>query len=69
MQDDFGEERVARDVEELLRRYVNKQDCRQFLRSLPLFASDNNLKSLVTELDQALRSLIADQVNSTAALQ
>ncbi|MCP4243202.1 MAG: hypothetical protein GY772_21820, partial [bacterium] len=69
MRDEFGQERLERDVEELLRRYVKKQDCRQFLRSLPLFAPDDDLKSLVSELDQAVRMLTADQVNSTAALQ
>ena len=67
--DNFGQERLEHDVEELLRRHVNKQDCREFLLTLPLFAAPGDLKALVTELDQAVRMPTADQVNSTAALQ
>ena len=69
MDEAFSQERLEGDVRELLGLFQTKQDCREFLHGLPLFAPAPDLPALALEFDQAVGMLCADQINSVAALQ
>ena len=69
MAHEFGQERLAADVQTVLQLYQDNLDVRAYLLTLPLFAPTQSLASLATEFDHAVHVLCRDRVNSTAALQ
>ena len=68
-----GQERVDKDVKQLLSIYEDGRDCRSFLPSLPMFVSDSHsaktFGAVIANFDAAITSLMEDQVNSAAALE
>ena len=67
-----GQSCIMADVDDLLRRFVAKESCEVFLRSLPLFTTeDGQARSsahTVDHLDALLHTLIPEGTNCRAAL-
>jgi len=72
MDAEYGQERLDRDVAELLRIFEMGGDVRTYLSRLPLFVSgaylEKSLDRISHEFDVAISSLVEDKVNSHAAL-
>ena len=68
-----GVDRLDADVRELFTLYEAKKDVRAFLTGLPMYshATDNatDLDSVMHEYEIAVRNLLKNQVNSTAAMK